>query len=298
VKLSCDVINDLLPLYAEGMVSQETRTLVEEHLDTCINCTRQLEFFKGTSEIPMDTNTEPFIKIKRKLFRERVELVAIAITLVLAIVIIGMAYITSPEYLPYSSDMMSLTEYEDGRIIVTFKEQVAGYAVEKIKAEDGGGYSYHLTAWNTTFNRYLLKNNIQSILLNPEGHEISAVYYYSADGTEDILIFGKDQNENGGIITLPRLVLGYYFVIALVLAILFGIFLFTYKKEGKIRSVLEKILVLSISYFFSHLCIKGLKSTSYLVQRDLYAILLLMIPICCLLFLSVNLIRKVKGMIR
>ena len=295
MKLSCDVINDLLPLYAEGMVSQDTRKLVKEHLETCTNCTKQLEFYKNPSEIPMDTNTEPFIKVKRKLFRKKVELVAIAVTLVLAIVIIGMAYITSPEYLSYSSDMMSLTEYEDGRIIVTFKEQVAGYDIDKIKTEDGGGYSYHLIAWNTTLNQYFLKNNIQSFILNPEGHEVVAVYYYSADGTEDILIYGKDQNEKGGIISLPRLVLGYYLIIATILAILCGIFLLAYRKEGKIRKLLEKVFVLSASYLISHLCIKGLKTTSYLVQRDLYAILLLMIPICCLFFLSGNLIRKVKG---
>ncbi len=297
VKLSCDVINDLLPLYAEGMVSQDTRRLVEKHLDTCSNCTKQLEFLQKPSEISMDISAEPFKKIKRKLFRKNVELVAITVTLVLVIVIIGLAYITSPEYLSYSSDMMSLTEYEDGRIIVTFKEQVAGYDVEKIKAEDEAGYSYHLIAWNTTFNQYLLKNNIQSFILNPEGDEVVAVYYYSADGTEDILIYGKDQNENGGIITLPRLLLGYYFIIAAILATLCGIFLFTYRKEGKIRDVLEKVLVLSVSYLFSHIGIKGFKTTSYFVQRDLYAILLLMISICCLILLSINWFRKVKKMI-
>lgn len=294
MKLSCDVINDLLPLYAEGMVSQDTGKLVKEHLETCTNCTKQLEFYKKPSEIPMDMDTEPFIKIKRKLFRKRIELVAITIALVLAIVIIGMALITSPEYLPYSSDMMTLTEYEDGRIIVTFKEQVAGYDINKIKAQDGVGYSYHIIAWDTIFNRYFIKNNIQSFILNPEGHDVSSVYYYSADGTEDILIFGEDQNEHGGVITLPRLVLGYYFIIATILVILCGIFLFAYRKEGKIRKLLEKVFMLSASYLISHLCIKGLKSTSYLVQRDLYAILLLMIPICCLLLVSVNLIRKLR----
>lgn len=36
--LNCTVVRDLLPLYLEGLVSDETRELVEEHLDRCPDC--------------------------------------------------------------------------------------------------------------------------------------------------------------------------------------------------------------------------------------------------------------------
>jgi len=52
---------------------------------------------------------------------------------------------------------------------------------------------------------------------------------------------------------------------------------------------------LPISYIFSHLCIKGFKTTSYLAQRDFFAILLLMIPMYFLFLLSINLYRKLKN---
>ncbi|MFY9176289.1 MAG: zf-HC2 domain-containing protein [Caldicoprobacterales bacterium] len=294
MKLSCDVINDLLPLYVEDLASDDTRILVEEHLKTCSNCKKQLEFFQDPGEIPIDTIVEPFKKIERKLFRKQIQIVTVTVALVLVVVIIGMAYLTSPDYLPYSNNNMSLTEYEDGKIIITFNHKVAGYDIEKYSIGDGTGDIYHITTWNTIFNQYFLKNNIQSIILNPGGDKVASIYYYSTDGKDDILIYGKDQNPGGGIRTLPRLFLGYYLVIVGVLAILCGILLFIFRKKDNIRNAMERIFLLPISYFFSHLCIKGFITTSYLAYRDFFLILLLMIPIYCLLLLSIKLYRSYR----
>ena len=38
MKLSCDVIQDLLPLYHDGVCSEESKTIVEEHIETCADC--------------------------------------------------------------------------------------------------------------------------------------------------------------------------------------------------------------------------------------------------------------------
>ena len=32
MKISCEIIRDILPLYAEGMASQATKEMVEQHL--------------------------------------------------------------------------------------------------------------------------------------------------------------------------------------------------------------------------------------------------------------------------
>lgn len=208
-----------------------------------------------------------------------------------------MAYLTSPEYLPYSNDIVSLTAYEDGKIIITFNDKVTGYDINRYAAKDNTGYAYHLTTWSTVWDQHLLKNNTQSIILNPDGEDVAAVYYYFTDGRDDILIYGKDLHEDGGVVTLPRLVLAYYLLLAMLLAILCGIFLFIYRKEDKKRYVLEKILLLPISYIIGHFCIKGFTTTSYSAQRDFFAVLLAMIPIYCVLLLSINLYSKSKNRI-
>lgn len=46
MKLSCDVIRDLLVLYDEAACSEDSRKLVEEHLEECAGCRRYLEELK------------------------------------------------------------------------------------------------------------------------------------------------------------------------------------------------------------------------------------------------------------
>ena len=43
MKTNCDVIRDLLPLYAEHITSEATNALVEEHLAECEVCRAELE---------------------------------------------------------------------------------------------------------------------------------------------------------------------------------------------------------------------------------------------------------------
>ncbi len=42
-KISCDVIKDLLPLYEDGVCSEKSREMIEEHLAECPECTKLYE---------------------------------------------------------------------------------------------------------------------------------------------------------------------------------------------------------------------------------------------------------------
>jgi hypothetical protein len=241
-----------------------------------------------------DPDDKSFKQANRKNYRKRLQIVTLAISFILAIAIISIAYLTSPDYLLYSDNIISLTENVDGSIIITFNDKVAGYDIKKYGAGDGTGYVYELTAWNTVFNQCFPNNKIKSMILNPDGEKVASVYYYS-DGMDNVLIYGEDQNPDGGAIPLPRLLLGYYFIIVVLLAILCGVFLFIFRKKEKKRNILVKVSLLPISYLFSHLCIKGLKTTSYMALRDFLIILLLVLPIYCLLLLSINLYRSQRS---
>lgn len=53
----CDLIQDLLPIYAERIASQSTCRLVEEHLNKCDRCKAQLADMQQTMKFPADTDT-------------------------------------------------------------------------------------------------------------------------------------------------------------------------------------------------------------------------------------------------
>ncbi|HHY28156.1 MAG TPA: hypothetical protein GX523_15680 [Desulfitobacterium dehalogenans] len=43
MKISCEIIKDLLPLYHDNVCSNDSKTLVEEHLAYCDSCKAELQ---------------------------------------------------------------------------------------------------------------------------------------------------------------------------------------------------------------------------------------------------------------
>ncbi|GIP47767.1 hypothetical protein J53TS2_13580 [Paenibacillus sp. J53TS2] len=52
-RISCEVIQDLLPLYYDKVCSSASRALVEEHLTTCAECRELLDQMSGDIALPL-----------------------------------------------------------------------------------------------------------------------------------------------------------------------------------------------------------------------------------------------------
>ena len=52
-KINCNVIGDLLPLYVDGAVSEDTKKLVEEHLAECADCKKAAEDMEKELVLPV-----------------------------------------------------------------------------------------------------------------------------------------------------------------------------------------------------------------------------------------------------
>lgn len=52
MKVSCEVIKDLLPLYYDKVCSKESCSLIEEHLTECRECAAELQKLKADMESP------------------------------------------------------------------------------------------------------------------------------------------------------------------------------------------------------------------------------------------------------
>ncbi|MEK8131887.1 zf-HC2 domain-containing protein [Paenibacillus filicis] len=59
MNISCAIIKDLLPLYHDGVCSNETKAMVEEHLAACDSCKAELQAMDD--ELPMN-QTEQNLK--------------------------------------------------------------------------------------------------------------------------------------------------------------------------------------------------------------------------------------------
>ena len=86
MKLSCNVIRDILPLYAEDLASEDTKQLVDEHLCDCDSCTRELGVLKKVQMIPVDREVTGLKKVKKTIVIRRI----VAVLTALLVVAFGM----------------------------------------------------------------------------------------------------------------------------------------------------------------------------------------------------------------
>ena len=72
MKTDCEVIRDLLPLYADDVCSGSSRQLIEEHLEECPDCTAVLERLRNSEiESGLQEEKEQVIQHQAKQFKRR-----------------------------------------------------------------------------------------------------------------------------------------------------------------------------------------------------------------------------------
>lgn len=91
MKIDCDIIRDLLPLYAEGMVSEKSKKAVERHLEECGECRKIYEKMREPEpqvrydREPAESFRKYVKKNKRKLMLQTAVVTAALVLLVVAI---------------------------------------------------------------------------------------------------------------------------------------------------------------------------------------------------------------------
>lgn len=130
MKNECSIVRDILPLYLENMVSEETAESIKEHLENCPDCAAEFEAMKSGKtvekigeEVQSDFEAEVLKSIKniRKKFRKKVLRVGGIIAAILAAILIAgsvllhlfpiyrIAEISLNDY--YSKDQMKMALY-------------------------------------------------------------------------------------------------------------------------------------------------------------------------------------------
>lgn len=277
MKITCNVIQDIMPLYLENIVSEDTRNLVEEHTAACEGCRKNLSDIRTSTPAGPDIDVLPIKKLKVLLIKKKVQTITWSAILVLIIAVILIANLVAPRYYPASDHVISLNETVNGTVYVTLDDKVSGYGVSTSLSDDKTGYAYHIAAWDSVWDRKIMKNKLQNVVLNPNGEKVSAVYYYETNGSGEVLLYGEAQNPSGIIIKQPKL--GLYLICALASAIGCLVLLIIFKKNKKVFEKIIAIFLLSVSYLLSHLLCKGFSVTGYFAAKDFWEILLIMIPV-------------------
>lgn len=326
----CSIVQDLLPLYAEDMLREGTKEYVDGHLAQCEACRAELAALKA--DVPSaPVNAQPLRSLKKQLRRKKFTAVLLAVTLALTLAAAGFAYLTAPQYLPYSETEWTVARADGAvtaegladlsgveSISVNLLTPVSGTEVTSTQEPDSGKTVYFITAWRTPLDTWrgafdktgdapnahsandrtqreadalqgaLGKVESARTLFTLDTENCAAVYYSPNNGQDDVLLCGS---RDGGIISMPRLALGYYVLLSLVLLIPLSIafFLCRRKKAGK---ALGHLALIPACYLTGHLLVKGFVTTSYQMQRDFSLIVLTGALLYAAILLAGDLLRQ------
>ncbi len=297
---TCSIVQDLLPLYEEDMLREETKEFVDGHLAQCAACRAELDALKADVK-PAPVSAQPLRDLKRQLRRKKLTAVLLAVTLALTLATAGFAYLTAPQYLPYNAADWSVHEPDASLDAVLNGEEhiciepltpVSGTEVESVIDPDSGETVYIISAWRTLLDKWLGKldtvngNGDKLILLDTTNCRV--VYYAQNNGQANMVLYGE---RSGGVISLPRLALGYYVLLSLALLITLGIAFFACRRK-KTGKALGYLALIPASYLAGHLLVKGFTTTSYQMQRDFSLIILAAALIYAAVMLAINLWRQ------
>ena len=190
--IKCTVIQDLLPLYVDEVVSDDTKSLVNEHLLTCEDCRNEYEQMKGTLYVPIENKATLLSQLKKRWNRKKWLLIFGS---VLTTTLIGFALFSFIFHygkpIPYTADLFKLEETADGTLVLNyFGESHAGtHMTHPLEVEiDGEIKNISLVYYAQTIANSPTRNNLRNNnrinaeqFTLPDSQNVDAVYYGEFD---------------------------------------------------------------------------------------------------------------------
>lgn len=143
MKLDCEVVQDLLPLYHDEVCSKKSRNLVDEHLSECEKCRTYLRNLDAELELGDTVETvKPLASVHRRLNRMRVA--AFSVGLALAIVLCFGAWwgLTQYSFIPLTPDEFTAVamQHPNGDVEVAYTAQYYGASSQVFVSDENAIY--------------------------------------------------------------------------------------------------------------------------------------------------------------
>ena len=261
MKINCDVIQDLMPLCAEGLASAESRALVDAHMKDCPTCRARCRAMEEPIPVP---ETVPLRAVRSQLTRRRTNAVLLAVCLAVLVLVSVFARLTEPAYT--SASEVSVATLSDGTLLLRLSpDKATACRVTETDYEDV--HCAVVTAWTTPLDR-LLRATSPAMAL-PAGTE---AVLYSLDSQDMVLLWGEDPFPDGGMMELPRLAPAFYVLLAAGLLVVLTplAIALRHKKAGRLLACLA---MAPWAFLIGLVCVKGFTTLSHDLPRDLLWIL-------------------------
>ncbi len=303
MKIPCSVVRDLLPLYAEEMTEEETRTLVDEHLEECPECSKRLEEIRAAAAVPTENTTvdtaKPLLALKKTINKRRRITAAIAALCVFILLFSAFHRINEWHQVPWEEGLIQVIGIEKMAdvekrnspfpeeeeairlpdesmgLTIQFDSKISG--IHSTMEKNENGTTEIIQGWSSNPNKKLT-GDYSECTINPVPDRL----LYDT-GSGQILLWGEPMDES--LVVMPRLALASYAILACCLASLSALLWFLFRNR-QCASILRQVFFAPVSYLAGHLLIKGFHARTFFLEDDLGNILLVGAAVYALLTLG------------
>lgn len=118
-EINCNIVRDILPLYVDDVVCDDTKIMIEEHLEHCDDCKKELKKLMQDVVLPVSPETQiqeaqPLKEFKKRIGRKQRIIAFISVLITVAVLVSGW-YVLFIHGFPVESDSVAVsTEFQPG----------------------------------------------------------------------------------------------------------------------------------------------------------------------------------------
>lgn len=211
---NCDIIRDLLPLYAENMCSDQSRQTVAEHISQCADCKKELEKINTDIVIQADSDISMMKRIKKRTRIEKIVIAIVSLYVAFTIIWIAQFYLINTtctmdvEKINLDKNV-SVEVDDDGMVWLCTQNEASHYDyIYPVLADKNGKNIYdegfdkdNVAGYGVTFE-YVLFNKfamlefpgmeIRKPLFNINEKDIEYVFYYDRETDTEYKLWERD----------------------------------------------------------------------------------------------------------
>ncbi|BBK61911.1 zf-HC2 domain-containing protein [Amedibacterium intestinale] len=198
MRYPCKLIQDILPLYHDGVCSQESKEIVEQHFSDCEECRKYYDDLCGVDAMEPDRalnkenemkKAESFKGIKKRLLKKQVLLILVSFAVFFVLIFSVIGSLKHTKYIiPYENNIF--VSMIDNQLIGRLQGNEANHLrIKRVETMNNNQKTTYLffcmssTKWDEivtsdkVYSEYLLSSSEKG------ANEIDKVYYYTGDYT-------------------------------------------------------------------------------------------------------------------
>ena len=197
MKYPCSLIKDLLPLYHDGVCSEESNKIIENHLSECSSCKDYYNFLCETDEIftaPQNAELEmkkaaSFRSIKRKLRKKQILVVVLAFAIFAAASFSIVGFLKKSEQVISYENNISVSMADNSLIGRLQGNQANYFKIKQVEVKNNGQMDTYLffymsgTKWDDLITNDDIFSEYVLCSADKGAENIDRVFYYIGDYT-------------------------------------------------------------------------------------------------------------------